>query len=54
MFIALGILLLLAWIVGFAVYHVAHFAIHLLLIFALISLIVHFVRGRFSPRASGP
>jgi hypothetical protein len=35
----------LAWIGGFLVFHVASFLIHLLLIFAVISLILHFVRG---------
>ena len=48
MFIILAIILGLAWIFGFTVYHVASAGIHLLLILAVISLIVHFVRGRRS------
>ena len=40
------IILLIAWIGGFAVYHVAGGLIHLLLIFAVISLILHFVMGK--------
>lgn len=42
----LFILLLVAWIFGFAVFHVASAAIHILLIVAVIALIVHFVRPR--------
>ena len=44
MFLILGIVLLLAWIGGFVVFHVAGFLIHLLLIFALISIVFHFLR----------
>ena len=36
----------LAWIGGLTVFHVAGGLIHLLLIFAVISLILHFVMGR--------
>jgi len=38
-------ILLVAWIGGFTVFHVAGGLIHLLLLFAVISLIVHFVTG---------
>src|ERR1700722_4011895 len=37
--------LLIAWIGGFTVFHVAGGLIHLLLVFAIISLILHFVMG---------
>lgn len=46
MFLLLAIILVLAWVGGFAMFHVAGFFIHLLLIFAVISLIMHFVTGR--------
>lgn len=46
MFLVLFIILLLAWIFGFVAFHVAGGLIHLLLIVALISLVVHFVTGR--------
>ena len=46
MFLVLFVVLLLAWIMGFAAFHVAGGLIHLLLIVALISLVVHFVTGR--------
>jgi hypothetical protein len=36
----------LAWVGGFAMFHVAGGLIHLLLIFAAISIILHFVMGR--------
>ena len=45
MLLGLGIILFIAWILGFAVFHVAGFFIHLLIIFAVISIILHFVRG---------
>jgi hypothetical protein len=46
MFLIIALILILAWIGGFVVFHVASFLIHLLLIFAVISIILHFVRGR--------
>ena len=45
LFLILFVVLLLAWIFGFAVFHVAGAAMHILLVLAVISLIVHFVRG---------
>jgi hypothetical protein len=44
-FLALFMILLLLWAGGFLVYHVASTLIHLLLLFALISLVIHMVRG---------
>lgn len=44
--VILFVILLIAWIGGFAMFHVASALIHLLLIFAVISLILHFVLGR--------
>lgn len=46
MFLLIFAILLVLWILGFTVFHVASALIHLLLIIAVISLIVHFVRGR--------
>jgi hypothetical protein len=46
MFLTLFIVLVVAWALGWAAFHVAGGLIHLLLIVALISLVVHFVRGR--------
>ena len=42
----LFVVLLIAWLGGFTVFHVAGGLIHLLLVFAVISLILHFVMGR--------
>ena len=42
----LFVVLLIAWVAGFGVFHVAGAMIHLLLLFAVISLILHFVMGR--------
>ena len=45
MFIAVALILFLAWILGFTVFHVASAAIHVLVIAAVVSLAVHFIRG---------
>ena len=39
------IVLLLAWILDFGVFHVAGALIHILLVLAVIALVIHFVRG---------
>lgn len=44
-FTILFIVLLLAWILGWGVFHVASGLIHILLIVAVVALILHFVRG---------
>jgi hypothetical protein len=46
MFLVLFFILLVCWLLGFAAFHVAGGLIHLLLIVAVISLVVHFVSGR--------
>ena len=47
-FTILFVVLLVAWLLGLSVFHVAGGFIHILLICAVISLILHFVRGRTS------
>jgi hypothetical protein len=42
----LGVILLIAWITGFGVFHVAATAFHVLIILAVISFLMHFLRGR--------
>lgn len=44
-FTILFVILLIAWVLGWGVFHVASGLIHILLIVALISLVLHFVRG---------
>jgi len=46
MFALIAVILVVCWLAGFFVLHVSSFLIHLLLIFAVISLVLHFVRGR--------
>lgn len=48
MLLILGIVLLVLYIGGFTVFHVASWAIHLLLLFAIISFVFHFISGRRS------
>jgi uncharacterized protein DUF5670 len=45
------VVLLVLWILGFTVMHVASFAIHLLLIAAVIALIAHFAWPHSTPTA---
>ncbi len=46
MFLILAVVLLVLWLGGFFVFHVSSFLIHLLILFAIISVIMHFVTGR--------
>jgi hypothetical protein len=48
MFFGLAVILFLAWAFGFLVFHVAGGLIHLLILLAVISVVVHFARGRSS------
>ena len=42
----LAIILAIAWITGIGVFHVASGFIHVLVILAVVSLVLHLVRGR--------
>lgn len=46
MLLTLGAILLVAWLLGLTTFHVASGLIHILLIVALVSFVMHFVRGR--------
>jgi hypothetical protein len=46
MYLILGVVLFIAWIAGFILFKTAGIFIHILLIFALISVVMHFVAGR--------
>ncbi|WP_213807309.1 DUF5670 family protein [Granulicella sp. dw_53] len=46
MFLILAVVLVVLWLAGFLVMHVSSLAIHLLVLFAIISVIMHFVTGR--------
>lgn len=45
MLLLFALLLAVAWIVGFGLFHVTAAAIHILIILALVALVLHFVRG---------
>ena len=56
-FLVIALLLLVLWAGGFLMFHVAGALIHLLLLFAVISLVLHLVMGArarhsFEPRIS--
>ena len=46
MFLILAVVLFIVWIGGFLVFKTAGLLIHLLLLFAIISLVMHFVSGK--------
>ena len=46
MFVMMCAVLFVAWLLGLTAFHVTGGVIHLLLILAVVSLVLHFVRGR--------
>jgi hypothetical protein len=46
MLLILAIILLIAWLCGFLVFHVTSGLIHIIVVVAVILFILHFVRGR--------
>lgn len=46
MLLILAIILLVAWLLGFLVLHVASGLIHLVVVVAVVLFVLHFVRGR--------
>ena len=46
MLLIVAVLLAIAWLGGFTVMHVSSALIHVLLLLAVVSVIMHFVRGR--------
>lgn len=42
----IGLVLLVLWLLGFVAFHVTSGVIHILLVLAIISIIMHFLRGR--------
>ncbi len=46
MYLLLAILLVLVWAGSFFLFHVTGFLIHVLLVFAVISFVMHLVTGR--------
>ena len=46
MWLALAIILILLWVGGFLLFHVAAFALHILLIVAAVALVIHLLSGR--------
>ena len=46
MFGIIAVVLVVMWLLGFFALHVSSFLIHILLIVAVISIVMHFIRGR--------
>lgn len=46
MILGLALLLFVLWLLGIVAFHVSSFAIHVLLILAVVALVWHFVAGR--------
>jgi hypothetical protein len=45
MFLVIAAVIAIAWVMGFAVFHVAGAAIHLLLLLALVAVVIHLARA---------
>jgi hypothetical protein len=45
-FLVVGILLFVMWIAGFLVFHIAGFFLHLVILFAVISFVIHLFRAK--------
>jgi Family of unknown function (DUF5670) len=41
----IGAVLIVLWLLGFIAFHVTSGAIHILLVLAVISIVIHFLRG---------
>jgi hypothetical protein len=46
MFLAIAVILLILWLLGFLAFHITTAAIHIVLIIAIILVVLHFFRGR--------
>jgi hypothetical protein len=46
MWLALAIILILLWVGGFLIFHIAAFALHILIIVAVVALVIHLFGGR--------
>ncbi len=46
MFLLIAAVFALLWIGGFTILHVSSFAIHILIVLAVLSVVMHLVRGR--------
>jgi len=46
MYLMIFFVLLVIWLLGWAAFHIAGAAIHLLLVLAVASMIMHLIRGR--------
>jgi Family of unknown function (DUF5670) len=45
MWLALAIILILLWVGGFVLFHIAAFFVHILLVIAVVALILHLLGG---------
>jgi hypothetical protein len=52
MFVFLAFMLLIAWVLGFVVFHVTSAAIHILIGLAVVSLALHALNARTHARSS--
>ncbi len=46
MLLTLGIILLIAWLLGLVAFHVTSWAIHLILVIAIVLFLIHLISGR--------
>jgi hypothetical protein len=48
MFGIIALVLVVLWLLGFFAFHITAFAIHIILLVALVMVVLHFMRGRRS------
>jgi hypothetical protein len=46
MWLALAVILVVLWVGGFVIFHIAAFALHILLIVAVVLFVIHLIGGR--------
>jgi len=46
LFLFVGIFLLVIWVAGFLVFHIASLFLHLLILFAVVSFVIHVFRAK--------
>ena len=46
MWLALAVILALLWVGGFLIFHIAAFALHILIIVAVVAFVIHLIGGR--------
>ncbi|HEX5554537.1 MAG TPA: lmo0937 family membrane protein [Chitinophagaceae bacterium] len=44
--VAIAVILIIAWVIGFLIYHIASGLIHILLVVAVIAILIRLIKGK--------